>query len=138
MSYSRSYTRPLSRNPSNETLSITQPSTTHDVTETVKRRDKFDKQFAPLWEDFRNGRPVSAAHKQFLDKEFVSTEDFVYYSDVYAFHPGVELIDNRVTLIALPNEPHEAIARLMSLAVDRTYDCFPGGNLMDLGSSSMA
>jgi hypothetical protein len=75
-----------------------------------------------------------------LKEEFVGAEDYLHYSDVYVFRPGVELIDNRIALIYLPSEPREpreAVARLVSLAVDRTYDCFPGGNLIDLGSSSM-
>ena len=141
-SYTRSAAKGQSSTSTDTTPAVTQPSTSHDTTETekaiAKRREQFDKRFAPIWEAFHNAKPLSAADKTFLKKEFVSAQDYLYYSDVYVFRPGVELIDNRIALIYLPSAPHEAIARLMSLAVDRTYDCFPGGNLIDLGSSSMA
>lgn len=124
------------------TPAATQPSISHDTTETekaiAKRRERFDKRFAPIWEAFRNAKPLCAADKWFLKKEFISAEDYLYYSDIYIFRPGVELIYNHIALIYLPSAPHEAVARVVSLAVDRTYDCFPGGNLIDLGSSSTA
>ena len=123
------------------TPAVAQSSTSCDAIQIEKTianlRDQFDERFAPIWEAFRSAKPLSALDKEFLDKEFVRAEDYLYYSDVYVFRPGVELINNRIVLIYLPSEPHEAVARLMSLAVDRTYDCFPGGNLIDLGSSSM-
>jgi hypothetical protein len=120
------------------TPAISQGSTRNDATESEKRRERFSKSFTPIWEAFRSAKPLCAADKQFLLKEFISAEDFLYYSDVYEFRPGVELSNNHITLIYLPTLPHEAVARLMSLVVDRAYDCFSGGNLIDLGSSSIA
>ena len=91
--------------------------------------------FSPIWQRFKFGT-LSKEDKKFLENTVISLDDYNYYSSVFKFKRGVELVNSRIILIEVPLQPHESCAETINHIVGRTYDLLPGGDICSIGSAS--